>query len=62
MEMNRTMRNMSGEQDGSTEKKDILEWSDVVLAAKEQGGSRGGLVKCHPKSRKSLFNLEGTSQ
>ena len=34
METNRTMRNKSGEQDGSTEKKGTFEWPDVVLPAK----------------------------
>lgn len=35
MEINITMRNKSGEWDGSLEMKDILEWSDAVLPAKE---------------------------
>lgn len=45
------MRSRSGEWDGSTEKKDMFEWSDVFLPAK-QGHNRGGLVKSYLKSRK----------
>lgn len=54
METNGTMRNKFGGWDGSTKKKDILEWSDVVLPPKEQGGNRSGLVKPQPNSRKSF--------
>lgn len=39
METNRTMRNRSEEWDGSTEKKGMFVWSDVVLPDKQQGAT-----------------------